>query len=775
MKKPEILAPTGTIESVTAALNGGCDAIYIGGKAFNARQYASNPSDNELKDIINICHLRGVKVFITLNILYKEKEIADVLNFVKKVYEFGADGLIIQDIGMLCIVKKHFPDIKVSASTQMTVHNAEGVKFLSDIGVDRVVLARELGLDEIKDINKIKGNTETEVFVHGALCVCYSGRCLMSSLIGQRSGNRGRCAQPCRMDYTLVKGDKKIKKGCIISPKDIATLDILDKITKTGADSLKIEGRMKSPEYVYEVVSLYRKYIDRLFETGRLNTDKTDIKELTQIFNRGGSSSKGYYDSFSGASMISSSPKHSGVEIGKVIDYNAKRGLCKIELYDAVNCGDGIEIWSEQHTGTGINAKAEKGSIITVSIKGRIKKGDRVFKSFDKALNDRLKKSCQRLTRKMKVRARAEIGLDKSLIEFIDYGVSIEDTGAEKAQNQPMTRESIISRLSKTGDTPFELDFTDCNIDENIYMPVSQLNALRRRACDELERYIIEKGERTAADFVYKTSLREKGVKPFVSARVRTEEQLSACIKAGVKRIYCEHYIDTEEALKKCSEKGIEIYIALPFITRQGNKPFFEKYKKCDGYLVRSLGDMNSDKPIALDYSLNIMNRLSSEAMRELTGCKSITLSPELNMSELRETADKDSEIVVYGRLPLMTTHQCPVGLYAAEKGNKKYCRLKDSKDSYSLIDRTGRELPVIRDCSECTAFILNSSPVYVLNKAEELINTGAGIMRMEFTIEDYDTTLKLAKEHIKVIEKGHSPSLVSEDTTGGHFNRGVY
>ena len=254
MKKPEILAPTGTIESVTAALNGGCDAIYIGGKSFNARRYAQNPSDDELKDIINICHLRGVKVFITLNILYKENEIQGVLDFVKTVYDFGADGLIIQDIGMFALVKKYYPNIIKSGSTQMSVHNKEGVKLLSELGYGRIVLARELSLNEVNEINKVKGNTEIEAFGHGALCVCYSGRCLMSSLIGQRSGNRGCCAQPCRMDYTFLKDNKVVKKGCIISPKDVSTVEILDKVMSTGTDSLKIEGRMKSPEYVYEVV-----------------------------------------------------------------------------------------------------------------------------------------------------------------------------------------------------------------------------------------------------------------------------------------------------------------------------------------------------------------------------------------------------------------------------------------------------------------------------------------------------------------------------------------
>ena len=241
---------------------------------------------------------------------------------------------------MFTLVKKYYPNIIKSGSTQMSVHNKEGVKLLSELGYGRIVLARELSLNEVNEINKVKGNTEIEAFGHGALCVC----CLMSSLIGQRSGNRGCCAQPCRMDYTFLKDNKVVKKGCIISPKDVSTVEILDKVMSTGTDSLKIEGRMKSPEYVYEVVSQYRKYID-MVANNKFDVDKNDVKELTQIFNRGGSSSQGYYNCYSGKTMISSSPKSSGVEIGKVVDYNFKKKQCKIKLFDNVTSGDGIEIW----------------------------------------------------------------------------------------------------------------------------------------------------------------------------------------------------------------------------------------------------------------------------------------------------------------------------------------------------------------------------------------------------------------------------------------------
>lgn len=777
MKKPEILAPTGTIESVTAALNGGCDAIYIGGKDFNARKYASNPSDNELKDIIDICHLRGVKVFITLNILYKEKEIQQVLDFVKRVYDFGADGLIIQDIGMFSLVKKYFPEIIISASTQMSVHNKEGIKLLSELGYGRIVLARELSLKEVKEINDIKGNTEIEAFAHGALCVCYSGRCLMSSIIGQRSGNRGRCAQPCRMDYTFVKNNKVIKKGCLLSPKDISSLEIMDKIAETGVDSLKIEGRMKSPEYVYEVVSQYRKYIDEVCDRGKLNIKDEDIKELTQIFNRGGSSSKGYYNCFSGQEMMSSSPKSSGIEIGSVTEYNHKRGVCRIKLTEPVTAGDGIEIWSEKHVGTGINRNAVKGETITVNIEGRIKKGDRVFKSFDKALNDKLKKTYQKITRRMNVKVRAKIDTDESYIEFREYGIRVRGQSADTAQNQPMTKESIISRLSKTGDTPFEFDFEECLTGDNIYIPVSALNSLRREACEKLEEHIVKSFERKSERAEYKSDAFKKADTVTVTAKVRTMEQLKACADAGVRKIYCERGMDMKKAYELCSEKGIKMFMALPYISRDGYQHIIDGNDNCDGYLMRSYSKINTGKEITADHSLNIMNRAAVSEIREIYGSDIVTLSPELNTKELKEIADENCEIVVYGRLPLMTTHQCPVGLYEGEKGNEKYCKMRNKEADYSLIDRTKREFPVIRDCNECVAFILNSAPLYILNKADEILKTGAGFMRMEFTVENYDDTFAIAKEHINVLEKGMKPKDIKNITgevTGGHFNRGV-
>ncbi|MGN1318616.1 MAG: DUF3656 domain-containing protein [Lachnospirales bacterium] len=766
MIKPEILAPTGTYESVVAALNGGCNAIYIGGKLFSARAYANNPSDDELKEIILICHLRGVKVFVTINTLYKEEEISEVIKFVSKIYSFGAYGVIVQDIGLAKIIKDNFPNIMISASTQMTTHNLEGVKFLSKLGYKRVVLARELSEIEINYICQNKGDTEIEGFIHGALCVCYSGRCLMSSFIGGRSGNRGRCAQPCRMEYSLYKNDNNIKKGFLLSPRDISTIEVIDKVVNSGLDSLKIEGRMKSPEYVYEVVSTYRKYIDNNFN----KIDKTDLKNLTQIFNRGGKSSEGYFSNYSGKNMMSIlSPKHSGMEIGVVESYNPKNKKCVIKLFDNVVCGDGIEIWSKPHCGTGINKIAKKGDIITVTVEGRIKKGDKVFKSFDKELNDNLKKTYNKIERKRTVNTEIYFKENEvSKIKFTDFNIEVFGDIPQKAQNKPMTKEDIIKRIKKTGETAFDFNITKAQVDDNIYMAVSLINNLRRNACESLENYL--KNSLLREEINVKIEKKEviKSKNPQITVMVRNKEQFNAAIDSLCDIIYCE-VLDTSLS-KMAKEKGKKFYYALPDISRDGYESYIKilDITNCDGYIVRSLGEINTEKEIITDFTLNITNSFSIKRIREIYNNKIVSLSTELTKIELSEIADENCEIVVYGRLPLMTTNQCPVGLYEGNKNNKKYCSLKNSKDFYYLKDRKGEDYPLMRDCERCICHILDSSPIHTLDIIDDVSKIGAGFLRIELTNEDYENSLNIINSYIK------RENLNINKSSKGHFIKGV-
>ena len=360
---PELLSPAGSIESVYAAVNNGCDAVYIGGKHFSARQYANNFSIKELEQTCDYCHLRGVKVYVTVNTLYKQKEIPSFLDYIKQLYEIGVDALIVQDIGAAEIIKKYFSDMPLHASTQLTTNNLKDVNFLYQQGFSKIVLSRELSLQEVKYITE-NTEAEIEVFVHGALCVCYSGQCIMSSILGGRSGNRGRCAQTCRLPYTLYRQYDKIKEGHLLSPKDIQTITILPEIIKSGVSSLKIEGRMKNPEYVAGVTQIYRKYLD-LYANSPENyeVDNKDIKILTQLFNRGGFT-EGYYNTNAGSDMMSiERPKTWGLKTGFVDNYNEKISKVTIRTREPLVAGDGIEIWTqkEPHVGSNIFKASEAG------------------------------------------------------------------------------------------------------------------------------------------------------------------------------------------------------------------------------------------------------------------------------------------------------------------------------------------------------------------------------------------------------------------------------
>lgn len=777
--KSEILSPAGSAESAIAAVNSGCDAIYIGGNAFNARRFASSPSDEELKEIINQCHLRGVKVHITLNTLYKETELNDVLAFASKMYSYGADAYIIQDLGFFSLVKSNFPNIAAHASTQLTAHSLSQAQALTKMGFERVVLSRELPLDEIKQITALLG-AETECFVHGALCVSYSGRCLMSSMLGGRSGNRGSCAQTCRMEYTLLSNNKECARGYLLSPKDTCMVSYTDELIKAGITSWKIEGRMKSPEYVALVTSMYRKYADN-----PAKVSDGDMKRLTQIFNRGGELSTGYYFSHSGKAMLSASPKSTGIYIGKVTAVKGKS--CTIKLVEAVNCGDGIEVWTRgEHTGTNISKQAAPGESITITINGRVQTGDRVYKSYDKALIDSFKNISRSYTRRSKVKAEltAEIGRPLNLTLTSEDGVSVSVNGAvpEMAQNNPMRYEDLIKQLSKTGNTPFELAFTEGDCGE-LYVPLSSLKELKRNACTMLENAIMEYYTRPANYSAYTSVITPKADKTRLSVQVYTTEQLGAALEAKNIDIYCElnelNFKNAAELINKAHNANSRLFFALPVIERASlHKVIAERISalentELDGYLVRNLTDIETDKELAADFTLNTFNSASLALLRQRYG--RVCLSPELNLRELKPLCGQGTEIVVYGRLPLMTTQQCPVGVHIAEKNTSQYCRLKEKHPSCVLRDRKNALFPVITQCESCTALIFNSAPLYVADKWEDIAQLGCESVRLILTDENKAESYQIIKLHTELLNgNGDTEKIKRKNVTGGHFYRGV-
>ena len=782
IKIPELLAPAGGVESALAAISAGADALYLGGKNFSARSTAQNFTDEALVHLIEYAVLRNVKIYIAVNTLYKNTEMPQVLEFVTNMHKEGATAFILQDAGLAYILKSHCPQVEIHASTQMSVHSTAGVHFMESMGFSRVVLSRELSLSEIAEINS-ETNIECEVFVHGALCISYSGQCLMSSLIGGRSGNRGKCAQICRAKYDLMKGGTSIKSGYLLSPKDIMTLSILEDITATGVSSLKIEGRMKSPEYVYLVTKAYREQLDKMAVGDDTIINESTKQNLLQIFNRGGSFSTGYYNNYAGHGMMSTiTPKSSGVLVGEVVAH--KKGRCKIKFTGAVNPGDGIEVWtsSGKHVGTGVSKKIDVNETAEFVIDGAIEKGNYVYKSHDKRLIDATKKEMATTNKKHTIAGNIDAIAGAHLkLELFAGDIKVEKIGdiVEVAQSAPMSEDDIIGQLSKTGNTPFEIEFADVNIDANIFVSKSALNKLRREALDKLEAAIIKSIKKeTTERLTERLTERIAGETPQkISVQVvSVTNHLKTVLNHDISRVYINYTPQNIAALPISMQGNTEIFIALPTISRNAAeaelKAVFAQLESTaiDGYLVSTYGQlhillsMGTKKQIMLNYTFNIFNNWAVEFFRNMG--LGITLSQELNIHEISSMNTRNFELIAYGRQILMSTHNCPVGLYDT-------CRKNSNSTSYALRDRIGVSFPILTDCRNCIAHILNGKMLDTSPKFQSLKNTGAESFRLIFTTEDEATIHETIARYKEALAGASLPSQ-SQDSTYGHFFRGV-
>lgn len=803
--KPELLSPCGSPESLRAAVNNGADAVYLGGKDFSARKYAGNFSVEELKEACDYCHVHGVKVYVTVNTLYKDSELVKFIEYIKELYVIGVDALIVQDVGAANLIKRSFPDFKLNSSTQLTANTIEDVEFLSKNGFDKVILSRELALDEIKNIRE-KTDVEIECFVHGALCVCYSGQCIMSSILGGRSGNRGCCAQPCRLPYELYKNNDKVFSGYLMSPKDIQTIEILPELIEAGINSFKIEGRMKNPEYVAGVTAIYRKYIDLYFSNPKeYSVDKNDLKTLLQLFNRGGFTN-GYFTSYSGSDMMSvERPKAWGLKTGIVDLYDSKYGRASIRTREPLVPGDGIEVWTENepHPGCGISKPSKAGQVISVMIKGDIKKNDVVYKTYDKALMDSMKKTYEKDTRKTPVYGKltAKKGSLMTLKLWIQNGISISVDGGmvDTAQNRPTTEEDLRKQIGKMGSTPFELVKADIICDDGIYVDIKSLNELRRNACSALEDAMQKKTRHVEPDFIAFPETSVSGVKEHkrVNVKVKNSEQLRAVLSVGgIDTVYyelCEDFEDNlEYFINMAHNKGVKLFAAFPQIYREDTaeiySDFVSKLKNSliDGFLVTSVGLFDMVKPfgkeIAVDYNMNVFNNEAVEYYKH-RGADRITMSVELNVKELNAAADDDCEMVVYGYLPLMTTVQCPIGNYAGGKTHGRYCKERYTKDDYVLKDRKEVVFPLLPNCNQCVCQILNSKPLFTLKFYDEILETPTGSVRLDFTKETPAEIAEITNAYVTMTADCSHPDTKAKEmlfkmskraVTKGHFFRGV-
>jgi len=791
----ELLAPAGSKESVKAAVNNGCDAIYLGGKAFSARQYADNFSNEEMKEIIDYCHLRNVKVYVTVNTLYKQKELVELFNFLNELYQLGVDAFIVQDLGTAVQIRKVFPHISLHASTQMTIHNLEGVRFLEELNFNRVVLSRELSLEEISYITK-RSNLEIEVFVHGALCFSYSGQCLMSSMIGGRSGNRGRCAQPCRLPYTLVgENDNELKSGYLLSPKDIQTLEYIPQMIEGGIKSFKIEGRMKRPEYVGAVVGIYRKYIDLYLERpSGYFVDEIDIKNLAQIFNRGGFS-KGYLFSKGSKDMMCfENPKPWGIYLGKVIKYDPKTKKCVFDTLEDLKPGDGIEIWrkGQENTGFEISRASKAGEKISVYVKDAVTKGDLVYKTKDKELLDNIQKTYAKDIRKYNIYGNIRFRTNMSLLLQVwdDKGVFIEIEGpvVEKAKNQPLTEERIKEQISKTGNTPFIIKSLSVEADKEAYLPIGELNLIRRKAVEELIKVILEKSRRQAVNLKEIKIIEDKNSKTIDNNKefnilLRNINDIEYAFHPKVKRIYLDinkySINDIEKAAKLCHNNNTKLFIALPRIDLNHEKEkiwYNLENTSIDGYLLRTYGQVyqlkNTNKDKILDYTFNIFNQISVDYWLK-SDMKVLTLSPELNYDELKAFRGKGLEIIGYGHLPVMITKQCIIGNTIGGRLTDCHCSNKGNKEKCKLRDRKKELFPIEQDCSSCMAVIYNGKPIMLLKDLERILSLPVNSIRLDFNFEEKNEIKDIIESYIDNKEI-YFKKYKNRQFTKGHYFRGV-
>ena len=764
MNKVELLAPSGNFECVKAAVASGANAVYLGGELFSARAYANNFSTEELDKVCDYCHGYGVKVYVTVNTLYKDSEFTQLISFIDDLYRIGVDGLIMQDLGAISLVRKCYPDLPVHASTQLTANSLDEVKAFEAMGLTTVVLSRELSLEEIKYICS-NTSVRIEVFIHGALCVSYSGQCYISSVLGNRSGNRGKCAQNCRLEYTLSSEGKKLAEGHLLSTKDICTVDHLKELLDCGVASLKIEGRMKTPEYVAQVTSVYRHYIDEYYKGNYMKISSEDMLALQFSFNRGGFS-EGYLKARSGPDMMCPvHPRNWGVYAGKVISYDAGRELVTIRFNRDMNTGDGVEIWSDDENGTGfyINKAVRKNETAVFKVKGRITKDQAVYQTFNKALNDAIDHEYKNSRRKIDVKCQAEIKTDREMTMALSYGnteVMVKGIVPSASVNQPLTVESVTKQLSKTGNTNVDFSEIKVELDEGLFVNRADLNSLRNQAVEKLNEAIILNSKRKSAGALLpELSYRKSDGDYKINVLVRNMEQLEAVVNNKlVETVYlpCSMDFDYAEAIELRHSRGKKAVIKLPRLWRQHTKDTYSNVLKglaeteADGFMIHNIGQYHHMKdvwkPLYLDFTGNVIN---SYSMAFWNTMERVSLSVEASVEEIEKLADNTAaEVLIYGKLPLMITEQCPVGNFV---GNKKriFCRKKNSPENYYLENRGNRFL-LNRDCDDCVCTVESSEPL----KRFSLINRiSVPYYRIDLSDETAAQTAELLKQIKKVTD----------------------
>ena len=850
MKKIELLSPVGDFECLKAAVQNGADSVYFGASNFNARASATNFDLTNLKEAICYAKLRGVNTHLTLNTLIKDSEFEDAVLLAKKAYEFGIDAIIVQDLGLARYLIKNFPKLPIHASTQMTIHNLEGVLEAEKLGFKRAVLSRELSLEEIEYICN-NSDIEIETFIHGALCISYSGQCLFSSMVGGRSGNRGKCAQPCRLPYQLIAKDAilenynnqsntsydndktinvaKLKNindakgtddalgnvpnasGYLLSTRDLCGLSYLPQLIKAGVMCFKIEGRMKTPEYVATVTRIYRKYIDLALSDKTYKIDSKDVEYLAQIFNRGNFSC-GHLDSKANKDLVyPEKQNHMGIYIGNISNFKPNKGHVFVNLTDTLSVGDTVQFEKESTKYTVSELMIKNKNITTAKakqfveigrMKGNLNIGDKIYRVNSKELSTLAKASYQEENKKIlldasiKLRKNEPITLtistyknknSNTLFENISVSLSSEEVPVE-AKSRPLDEERIISQLNKTNDTIFSFNNINVDLEDNLFLPsIKVLNELRRNALEEIfftaQGRILRKSP-ILADISYSKNAKENNSKKEISVLLNILNINEDYSKLNnIDKIYIPlKYFSNKKYENIINDicSNFNTYIYLPTIIKSNYKNLLNTVieNSIDTFHIKGFVVSNLSNGIFIkemkekydnrfefigNYTLNIYNNETEKELKKL-GIKKLTISPELNAQTIENILENKStshELIVYGRTPLMSINYCLLG-----KTNKCYptcgVHCMDNKEYY-LKDRLGFNFRILPDNIQTVSTIYNSKITSI---------DGSNFNVDSYRIDILDENVEEINSIIDTVLSGNR--LEGKEYTNGNLNREI-
>lgn len=817
LQKLELLAPAGSWEALEAAVNAGADAVYMGGKSFGARAYASNFDKEEMAKAVYFAHMHHVRIYITVNTLVDDSELEELADYLMFLNNVGVDGIIVQDLGVIRLARKIVPELPLHASTQMTITNSSGVDFAVAAGMERSVLARELSLKEIEAA--CSRGTEIETFIHGALCVCYSGQCLMSSLIGGRSGNRGRCAQPCRLPYRLLnsKGDDMLEGKdagqYLLSPKDMNTLEILPQLIESGVVSYKIEGRMKRPEYVAIVVDAYRRAMDS-YLAGDYSVPAEDFANIEQIFNRDFTTA--YMVNRPGKEMMSDRrPNNRGVLVGRVLKLDKQRNKAVIKLDKELHLGDGLEFWVTigGRVGTTVTEMLSKGESVssaaygeqvTIDVPKGVRLNDRVFRTLDSKLMSYAQQffgpdAKKRIAVDAVVTAHVGQPMTVTLTDEdgnVGYGET--DFIVEEARKRALDYAVVHKQLDRMGTTEYFLNSLNVELDDNVMVPMSEMNEARRMACEALDAARLEA-------FAPARKPVHKHNESFVpNAKKRTHDgavltvhcdslgKVNAALQAGAERILfggdCFTHIplsdeDYRKATNMVRKAGRQLAFATPRIVKEAQLKYFDRlfalwselepdfvYISNNG--LWSIAVKHGLKPVA-DMSLNIFNYQSLEFWKE-QGAVGAVISSEMTMGQVEHLASVSPvpiECMIQGRLEMMVSEYCVGGSFLGDL-HKGACKFNCS-ESLFLEDRKDAKFPIATD-QFCRMHVLNAHELSMTANVQLMAEIGVSSLRIDGRNYDEQRLGELITMYKKILGGAVEAPDNLPGTTRGHYFRGV-